>query len=100
MTTLYDADFYGWIQAQAKWLKARNWEQLDTENLKDLQVKRPIYARAGIPEYWVVNLRERSLVVMRSPTDGDYSSQVTLTSGTLQPLASPDLSLAVEPLLP
>ncbi|AYB48294.1 hypothetical protein CJJ19_00725 [Candidatus Williamhamiltonella defendens] len=33
MTTHYDSDFYGWSQEQADLLRARNFNELDTENL-------------------------------------------------------------------
>jgi hypothetical protein len=31
--TSYDTDFYAWIQEQAKYLRVRQWERLDIENL-------------------------------------------------------------------
>lgn len=66
---------------------------------KDLEAKADAYAAAGIPEYWVVNLKVMELVVMRDPVDGKYQSQVTLTSGDIKPLAFPDLSISVQRLL-
>ena len=30
---LYSSDFYGWTQAQAKFLKTRQWDELDIANL-------------------------------------------------------------------
>jgi Uma2 family endonuclease len=66
---------------------------------KDLEVKAKVYAEANIAEYWVVNLKAMQLVVMREPVDGEYQSQVTLTDGTVQPLAFPDLSVSVRRLL-
>ncbi len=57
---------------------------------KDLERKSKIYAEAGIPEYWVVNLKKLHLVVFREPLDGDYATKLTLTTGTIQPLAFPD----------
>jgi Uma2 family endonuclease len=38
---------------------------------KDLEIKRKIYAQVGIPEYWVVNLKRRQLIVFRDPQDGE-----------------------------
>ncbi|MBW4621328.1 MAG: DUF29 domain-containing protein [Cyanosarcina radialis HA8281-LM2] len=32
-TTLYDRDFYAWTQRQIQLLQARQWEQVDIENL-------------------------------------------------------------------
>ncbi|PSB06094.1 hypothetical protein C7B76_30205 [filamentous cyanobacterium CCP2] len=62
---------------------------------KDLEVKRKAYAAAGIPEYWVVNLKRMELVVLRSPQEGDYQEKATLTEGTIQPIAFPDVTVAV-----
>jgi hypothetical protein len=33
VTTLYDQDFYAWTQRQIELLQAREWQQLDIENL-------------------------------------------------------------------
>jgi Uma2 family endonuclease len=62
---------------------------------KDLEVKRKAYAAAGIPEYWVVNLRRMELVLLRSPQAGDYQEEAILTEGTIQPIAFPDVTVAV-----
>ncbi|HVT28629.1 MAG TPA: Uma2 family endonuclease [Lacipirellulaceae bacterium] len=40
--------------------------------------KRMEYARAGIPEYWIVNLVNRTLEVHRGPTSGDYTVRETI----------------------
>ena len=66
---------------------------------KDLDAKAKAYAAANIPEYWVVNLKAMELVVMRDPIDGEYRSQVTLTQGTIQPIAFPDVTVSVRRLL-
>ncbi len=67
----------------------------------DLGPKALLYAEAGIPEYWVVDLVDRVLVVFRDPRDGRYASQsrfqpddrVTLT-------AWPDIAIEVRELFP
>jgi len=63
---------------------------------KDLERKSKIYAEVGIPEYWVVNLKQMHLVVFREPLDGDYATKFTLPTGIIQPLAFPDVSVSVE----
>ncbi|MDB9400099.1 Uma2 family endonuclease [Microcystis aeruginosa CS-567/02-A1] len=63
---------------------------------KDLALKSKIYAAAGILEYWVVNLKKLHLVVFRDILDGEYATKQTLTTGTIQPLAFPDISISVE----
>lgn len=71
-------------------------EYANTSLEKDLEIKSKIYAQAGILEYWVVNLKKLHLVVFRDILDGEYATKQTLTTGTIQPLAFPDLAVAVE----
>jgi Uma2 family endonuclease len=66
---------------------------------KDLGVKANIYAEAGIPEYWVNNLKENVLIVFRDPVDGKYQSREEFTTGTISPLAFPDVAIDVARLL-
>lgn len=40
----------------------------------DLQRKARIYARAGIPEYWVLDVKKKELIVHRSPSGERYRS--------------------------
>ena len=49
-------------------------ELADTTLSFDLAVKAALYARAGIVEYWVLDLAGRRLVVHRDPRDGRYGS--------------------------
>ncbi|MEM8641427.1 MAG: Uma2 family endonuclease [Cyanobacteria bacterium P01_G01_bin.54] len=66
---------------------------------KDLTVKKAIYAQAGIPEYWVVNLRDRQLHVFRDLQQGDYTDEFVVKTGRIQPLAFPAIEIAVERLM-
>lgn len=66
---------------------------------KDLAIKSKIYAQAGISEYWVVNLKKLHLVVFREILDGEYATKLTLTAGTIQTLAFPDISISVEQII-
>jgi Uma2 family endonuclease len=66
---------------------------------KDKELKRKLYAKAKILEYWIVNLKDRQVIVHRDPVDGDYRSVQTLTSGQLTMLAFPDVSIGVDQLL-
>ncbi len=66
---------------------------------KDLGIKSQIYAAAGIPEYWVINLRTMELIVFRSPTDEGYQLKETLTQGNINPLAFPDVAVSIDRLL-
>lgn len=60
-----------------------------------------IYAQAGIPEYWIVNLKARQLEVRRNPTAKGYSSTQTLSDqDEVSPLSAPDAKIKVADLLP
>lgn len=66
----------------------------------DTQQKRLLYARAGIPEYWVVDINGRRLLVYRDPQAGDYRAQQTLgPSDVISPLAMPATRIPVANLL-
>lgn len=62
---------------------------------KDSKVKYRIYAEAGIPEYWLVNLKRGELIVFRDPRGSEYGSKMTLTEGAIAPIAFPDLQIPV-----
>jgi Uma2 family endonuclease len=66
---------------------------------KDLATKSQVYAQANIPEYWVVNLKTRQLIVLRDPQAGEYVSQSIVTAGTIYPLAFPDVSVDVDAII-
>lgn len=63
--------------------------------------KRALYARFSVPEYWVLDLPDRTLEVYRSPSEGDYGDRRTFGEGeSIAPLARPGASVAVGDLLP
>lgn len=62
---------------------------------KDKTIKHQLYAAVGIPEYWLVDLAQRQLVVWRQPRAGEYMEQQVLSSGVICPVAFPDLRVAV-----
>ena len=66
---------------------------------KDLEDKSQVYAAAGIQDYWVVNLRDRELVVFRSPQGKTYQQKTTLATGTIAPLAFPEIEVQVSQLM-
>ena len=76
-------------------------EAADTTLSYDLNTKARLYARAGIPEYWVVSVNERAVHVHRSPVEGTYS-EVFMFSETqsVAPLSAPNASVLVSSLLP
>ena len=56
-------------------------EIADSSARHDLEVKARIYARAGIPEYWLVLVKDRAIAVLRGPdaVAGEYRERLTLT---------------------
>lgn len=67
----------------------------------DRDIKAPIYGRAGIPETWVVNLREDCLEGFRNPGPQGYAEHTIYRRGDrISPAARPDLEFAVAELLP
>jgi Uma2 family endonuclease len=76
-------------------------EVADTTLLHDRERKSAIYARAGIPDYWVLNRIDACLEVYRDPRDGEYRSRTILRAGdTITPLARPKASIPVADLFP
>jgi Uma2 family endonuclease len=66
---------------------------------KDLNEKRTLYASSGIPEYWIVDLKHKKLWVFTKPQNDDYSQIQELTSGTITPLAFPNIVIEIARLL-
>ncbi|MTJ09848.1 Uma2 family endonuclease [Anabaena sp. UHCC 0204] len=66
---------------------------------KDLEVKTKVYAAAGIPEYWVINLQTMELIIFRVLIDTVYQSKTILQHGEIRSLAFPDLAISVKRLL-
>jgi Uma2 family endonuclease len=65
-------------------------EVSDTTLGFDLTKKAGLYARAGIIEYWVLDVAAGRLVVHRNPTGGRYASiAVYSEQETIAPLAAP-----------
>ncbi len=70
-------------------------EYADSSLQKDLEIKAKTYASANIPEYWVINLKTRELIIFCDPINGEYQSQVKLTRGVISPLCFPELQIDV-----
>lgn len=74
-------------------------EVADSSIAIDRAVKLPLYARAGIGEFWLVDLAGRRVLVHRGP-EGDGSTHVdAVSSGDVVRLAAFDLSLTVAEIL-
>lgn len=67
----------------------------DTSLAYDHQKSR-VYARANVPEYWIINLKQERLEVYREPRSHGYAlTRLLLVGEEIQPLAWPDVRLAV-----
>ena len=72
----------------------------------DRRVKVPLYAAAGISEYWLVNLREDKIEVYREPTTPALGTpyyrqrQISSVQDTVTPTHFPDCAIPVADLLP
>jgi Uma2 family endonuclease len=78
-------------------------EVADSSLQQDRLSKSRIYAVAGVPEYWILNLRSRVLEVLRDPDarTGLYRETRTLRAGDRVELAAlPGAELGVAELLP
>jgi Uma2 family endonuclease len=78
-------------------------EVADSSLAFDRGTKAPLYARAGIPEYWILNVVHRVLEVYRDPDPaaGQYRSVTSHGEAeSISPLAAPAAQVAVRDLLP
>ncbi len=83
-------------------------EVLDGSFAMDAEKKPPLYAAAGVPEYWVLDVNGRQLLVFRDPVaDADaprgfrYATTTTLAeTDVVSPLAVPGATVRVAELLP
>jgi Uma2 family endonuclease len=74
----------------------------------DRSTKASLYARAAIPEYWIVDLIHNQLIVHRRPQEMDDQPfgfgyaliEVLSTDAQVAPLGSAENSIAVADLLP
>jgi Uma2 family endonuclease len=62
----------------------------------DQRVKLPVYAAAGVPEYWIADLEREVLIVHRVP-DGDTYKVIATRQGddSVSSLAAPNIKFAV-----
>lgn len=83
-------------------------EVSDTTLSHDRRAKSSLYARAGIEDYWIMNLRKQRLEVCRQVVEDPaarhgarYSSvEILGPDDSVSPLAAPQASIIVRDLLP
>lgn len=76
-------------------------EVSDSSLKYDTAEKADLYSAAGIPEYWVLDLNGRQLMVFRDPTENGYGTKFTVAAdGAVAPLAKPDAPVKIADLLP
>ncbi len=76
--------------------------EVSDESLRhDRTVKQRLYARCGIPEYWILALPDARLEIHRNPADDGYRTVSVHDDGdTVAPLARPEARISVDELLP
>jgi len=70
-------------------------EVSDSTFLKDQTIKKKLYAKANIAEYWIINIPDRRVEVFKNPKEGDYSKTEVLAEGILR-LEQFDFEIEVE----
>ena len=54
----------------------------------DRQIKLPLYARHGIPEYWIFDTQGKQLHVFRRPSDATYGEVLFMDKPGVMPIAA------------
>jgi hypothetical protein len=71
-------------------------EVMESSVSYDRQIKLPLYAEAGVPEVWLVDLQAQTVDVFRRPAGGEYGEVRTLRRGaSIAPEAVPEAVLHV-----
>ena len=75
-------------------------EVSDTSLESDRREKLPLYARAGIGEVWIVNLRDACVEVYTKPSGRGYEGNRLIRKGSvIAPKAFPDVDIRVDNIL-
>lgn len=76
-------------------------EVSDSSLEHEMTTKANLYARVGIPEYWIVDAEGERLLVHREPSETGYAKVEVLQAGdAIAPLSRPDSALPVANLFP
>jgi Uma2 family endonuclease len=72
-------------------------EVADSSLAYDRTIKRRLYAQAGIPEVWIVDVNGEAVEVSRHPEGDGYRDVLRVTrGGTIAPAAFPDATIGVD----
>ena len=75
-------------------------EVADSSLAHDRKVKGPLYAAVGVPEYWIVNLVDKTIEVYTNPRGGKYTRKTIHTrGGSITLVRFPDVTLTVDDVL-
>ncbi|QQE67277.1 hypothetical protein GFS31_39900 [Leptolyngbya sp. BL0902] len=74
-------------------------EYADSSWEKDFDTKSQVYAEVGIAEYWRINLKQRQLLLFRDPRSNGYASCTPIATGSLTPLAFPEVVIEIPQLI-
>jgi Uma2 family endonuclease len=71
-------------------------EIADTSQVRDLEVKAPLYAKHGVRDYWVIDVLKRETTIHREPSAEGYRfRQVVDAQAKLTAVHVPEISLTI-----
>lgn len=94
----YRADFYSTEVPHAKDVLLVI-EVADTSVTYDREVKLPLYAESGIPEFWLINLEENEIEMYWQPAGDAYKFRELLRPGDVLKGRNIEMSIAVKDIL-
>jgi Uma2 family endonuclease len=75
-------------------------EVADSSLEYDSQVKRPLYAKGGIAEFWLIDLKGQAIDAYSQPRDGTFENHKRFVAGDSIGLTSiPDAAFSVTDIL-
>ena len=74
--------------------------EISKRSLSDDREKATLYARAGVTEYWIVDVARRRVEAYREPRDGAYASRAVVgEDGAIRPVAFGEIEVRVADLM-
>lgn len=71
----------------------------DTTLNYDLEQKKKIYAGAQIPEYWVISVQQKQVMIFQAPQADDYQVQTVVSQGDLILAGLPTIKISLSKIL-